>query len=82
MLTKPDEKLLTALIGLGATGTLQEVIKFLDGERDKVRTEMERAKGEYLIQLQGRAQFATELLDVMRDAPVHLTKLKSAKAPA
>lgn len=80
MLTKVDEKLLTALIGLGASGTLTEVIRFLDGERERLRTELETAKGDYLLQTQGRAKFASELLDVMREAPAHLTLLKSKKA--
>lgn len=82
MLTKVDEKLLTAVMGLGASGTLTEVVKFLSVERARLHLELETAKGDYLLQVQGRAQFAKELLEVLGDPATLMTKLKAGKAQA
>lgn len=77
MLTKPDAKVLTALQSLGASGAVVEVTKFLEGEREKIREHLESTPpGENLHRLQGRAQFITEFLVLVRDAPDTLKKLK------
>lgn len=80
MLTKPDEKLLTAVMGLGASGTLVEIIKFLESEREKARDQLEVVLDDVRIrQLQGEAQFLTEFLETLRDAPALMTKLKAGR---
>lgn len=79
MLTKPDAKVLQAIISLGATGAIRQVTEFLEGEQARVRTELEVATGENLTRLQGRAQFLTEFLAMVRDAPATLAKLKASQ---
>lgn len=82
MLMKPTIPLLTAIMSLGASGSLGEIIKFVDGEREKIRDLLETTpSSDYLQQLQGQAQFAKDFSEMLHDAAPLLAKLKMAQAP-
>lgn len=79
MLTKPDRRTLKSLYSFSVRDGWDDVSKFLQGELDKLHEALESSLDEAKFrQLQGRAQFAREFLDLVADAPKILEKLRES----
>lgn len=79
MLTKPSPTAVKALFVLSGHTGWDDVSKFLQGELDKVHEVLVSSPDEVTLrQMQGRAQFIREFLNLVATAPQVLEKLRES----
>lgn len=79
MLTKPDRRTLKALYSFSVRDGWDDVSRYLQDELDQLHVALENSLDEAKFrQLQGRAQFVREFLDLVADTPKILEKLRES----